>query len=335
MDNLKSFFANLSTRFGSENDMSDITWTMCHASPSFMEQWVRFFFDVKTEDIETINREVLDSNGKGCRVDFLITVRDDPKPYIIEVKKWDQKHHFVDYDEAYEIGPKRFGYITNYFLEREGYVVKQWRQFYNTLSSALKNGDYPEEEAGLIAGYCEYIKNVCGITMIEEKIDLTKMTSLYDLTVVSREVAEFSTDAFDVNNYSTSHRDDLRWLFLEATYKYPQGWGRQYPFIEIIYRHPEPYICAGFDCRKGWAKDIVDFIYNNRGLISKVEKEYCKYSQCTAPEPKKDYYFFLSEDALEEFKETQTLERQKEILRAFFEEVLMFPVHLREELEKK
>ena len=331
MDILTSFFANLPIRFGSENDISDITWTMCQASPTFLEQWVHFFFDVNIEDIERIEREVPDAKNMGCRVDFMIIMREDPIPYIIEVKKWDQKQHFVDYDNAYDVTPERFGYITNYFLEREGYVVKQWRQFYTTLLSALNKGDVPKEESGLIAGYCEYIKNVCGMIMIEHRIDLQKMTSLYDLTVISREVAEYSSEAFDVKNYNTSHRDDLRWLYLEATYKYPQEWGKVYPFIGIIYKHPEPYICAGFDSRKGWAKEIVDYMRTNTRFFSSVEKTFCRIPE----QHSGDYYFYLSEGALAEFKEAPTVEKQKEILRAFIDEVLKFPVRLREVVENQ
>ena len=331
MNPISSFFANLPCRFSKENDISDITWTMCQASPVFLEQWTRFFFDIKVEDIESIEREVPDPNNCGCRVDFLITSKIEQKPYLIEVKKWDQNQHFGFYDEAYEVSPDHFGYITNYPLSMDGYVVRQWREFYNHLRRCLKAKAFPVEESILIDGYCEYLKNVCGIIMINEKIDMTKMTCLYDLTVISREIAEFSNEALEVHNWNTTHRDELRWLFLEANYKYIPGWNRQYPFIGIIFKHPEPYICAGFDCRKGWSREIVEYLRKNKSAFSAIESQYCTRPEL---ELKGDCYFRMSEFAKTEFIDASTIEKQKQILRAFLEEVLMYPLRLKEIVEQ-
>ena len=329
MDNISCFFANLAPRFGKENDLSDMTWAMCQASPCFMEEWIHFFFkDLDVKDIEYIEREVPDDDNSGSRVDFRITVKDDSKPYLIEVKIWDQNHHFGQYEKAYKVGKERLGYITNYHLIKEGYDVKQWREFYDTLKSGLENNSFAEEEAALIRGYCEYLKNTCGFVMITEKIDITKMTSLYDLTLVLREVAEqLKDDHFEVKNYSTTHRDELRWLFLEVDYKQINGWGRQYPFMGIVYNHkePSPYICAGFDCRKGWAKGIVEFMKSKSQFFSQVTREYC-----SLPQPYGDYYFYLTDKAKQEFNDALNIEEQKKVLSSFLKEVLMFPVNLQE-----
>ena len=40
MDKTALFFNSLEHRFGKENDLSDITWAMCQASPSFKEKWI-------------------------------------------------------------------------------------------------------------------------------------------------------------------------------------------------------------------------------------------------------------------------------------------------------
>ena len=270
-----------------------------------------------------IEREVPDDNNTGSRVDFKITCKNDPKPFLVEVKIWDQNHHFGQYEKAYGVDKERLGYITNYPYKKDGYDVKQWRDLCNSLQKCIEEDNIPEEESDLLSGYCEYVKNVCGIIMVTEKIDLSRMTSLYDLTVVLRQIAEYTCPFFDVKNYGTTHRDDLRWLFLEVDYKQTNGWGRQYPFMGIIYRHPEPYICAGFDCRKGWARGIVEFMRNNSQLFSRIKTEYC-----SQPEPSGDYYFKMSAFAKREFQGSKTIDDQKTVLRNFLNEVLMFPINL-------
>ena len=325
MNAILSFFANLSSRFGKENDLSDITWAMCQASPFFRAQWIKFFFpELDPEDIESIEREVPDENNLGSRVDFLLTQRNGDSPYLIEVKIWDQNHHFGQYEKSYAVEKNHLGYITNYYCKQEGYEVKQWREYYVFLLNQTKNLNPPVEEAELIYAYCEYLKSVCGMTMITEKIDITKMTSLYDLTVVLREVSEFSTDYFALRNYSTTHRDDLRWLFLEVEYKQCNEWGTQYPFLGILYQHTRPRICAGFDCRKGWARGIVEFMKKNSNKFSLVKSTYC-----TMPELGGDYYFFMSEYAKKQFEDADSIEEQKKVLKGFIEEAIMFPLRLK------
>ena len=41
-----------------------------------------------------------DEAGQGSRADFVITLKDDPKPYVIEVKIFDGDHHFEQYLKA-------------------------------------------------------------------------------------------------------------------------------------------------------------------------------------------------------------------------------------------
>ena len=174
-----AFFNNLAQRFGKENDLSDITWAMCQASPAFMELWVHFFFpNLDMSTVESVDREIPDDKGEGSRVDFLISIEGE-KPYLIEVKIWDQHHHFRQYEKAYGIGKERLGYITNYPFHQEGYEVKQWNVFYQYL---INSSGIPQEESPLIAAYCEYLRNVCGIVMIDGIIDLEKMSSHTNLT---------------------------------------------------------------------------------------------------------------------------------------------------------
>ena len=317
-----------------------MTWAMCQASPFFKEQWIKFIFeylDLEPESIDSIEREVPDETNSGSRVDFLLRTNNGDK-YLIEVKIGDQNHHFGQYETAYGVDSEHLGYITNYPHEERGYHVKQWKDFYDTL--LLAKEDAPDDERSLITGYCEYLKNVCGLIMIQ-LINMERMSSLGDLTVLTRRVAdslafgEFLGESFKVSNWNTSYRDDLRWLYFQVDYKQVNGWGVQYPFLGIIHRqptqeHPKPYICAGFDVRQGWAKDIVAFMSDNKGVYSNIERRYC-----TEPKKDGDVYFELKPEALTDFETAQDVEHQEEILRGFLKEVFEYPLRVAQLVEEK
>lgn len=330
MDSLNYLFDYLAQRFRKENDLSDFTWAMCQASPYFKSVWIHFIFDyldLNPNDIEYIEREVPDTNNSGSRVDFLLTKTSGEK-YLIEVKLYDTNHHFGQYEAAYNVEQKQLGYITNYPHNEPGYYVKNWRDFYNVLLA--QEGKVPEEEWHLISAYCEYLKNVCGFIMITEVMDLQKMTSLYDLTIILREIVEkdLSCEWIEVKNWNTSYRDNVRWFYLDVDYKQINGWGKQYPFIGIVYGHPSnhhetPYLYAGFDCRKGWSKSIVEYLNQNSALWDTIKLQYC-----SKPEPNGDLNFYMSDDIRSSFQNAKTIDEQKVILQHFLSEVLLFPVRL-------
>ena len=320
MDITTSFFNILAQRLYKENDLSDVTWTMCQTSPAFMELWVHFFFpglDLST--VESIEREIPDSNGEGSRVDFLINIVGQ-KPYLIEVKIWDQNHHFGQYEKAYGVDKDRLGYITNYPHLQEGYDVKQWRDFYQCLINAK---GIPEEEAPLIASYCEYLRNVCGIIMIEGIIDIEKMSSLYDLTMVFHELANGETEVYDTHRYKKDFSHDAyKYTCLIAKYKNMPDWGTQYPIIGIWY-DKKPRIIAGFYKYSDWCKAICDFLNANRSRFGEIKREYC-----SAPEASEGFFFYLSDEYIDRFKNASSSEEQRCILRSFLDEVLRFPAKL-------
>lgn len=316
------FFKNLAWRLGKENDLSDITWAMCQASQTFFTLWMHFFFpDLDVSMIDGIEREVPDECGDGSRVDFFIRIKDD-KPYLIEVKISDQNHHFGQYEKAYGINKERLGYITNYPLQKEGYEVKQWKEFYKYLKDNLSV--VSDEDATLISAYCNYLTQVCSMIVIDHKIDLEKMTSLYDLTVLSRELADISCDEFKSSHYNTNNRDNVRWIYLGVDYRVPAEWRMQYPFIGILFSHPTPRICAGFDKRQGWSKTIVDFMKSNASRFHEIQCEFCTEPNLEDGE----YYFYLKDEMLKRFKNAEDVETQKNILRNFIKEVLIYPVRL-------
>jgi hypothetical protein len=162
-----SFFTGLGDRFWNENDLSDVTYAMCRGSKVFFQFFLDFFFSgelaLDSEDAD-IAREVDDGNGN--RPDFRIESRKGV--FYIEVKIGDRGQHFPEYfmslrkanpeDGANEAKTKRrLGYVVNYSMSVDGYVVHRWEE----LLRQLQRYDYFNDDS--IRGYAEFVKSVCGL----------------------------------------------------------------------------------------------------------------------------------------------------------------------------
>ena len=110
-----------------------------------------------------------DGTSKDSRVDILINTKNKDIRYLIEVKIYDQSHHFGQYETAYGVPKERLGYITNYRCKKEGYVIKNWETFY---FSCCKESPHP-----MIKAYGEYLNNVCGIDKYHSPMMLTSHDS--------------------------------------------------------------------------------------------------------------------------------------------------------------
>lgn len=167
LNTFKAFFKELAIYFRRENDLSDVTVALCNANMEFKQIFLKYFFKELTDEQITdalIKREVPDDTQKNSRVDILVDFSNGDR-YLIEVKIYDQNHHFGQYEKAYRVPSDRLGYIANYTIDKEGYDVKTWEDFYHILEKNSFNI--------LIEGYKEYLKSVCGIDkFIDEKIDI-------------------------------------------------------------------------------------------------------------------------------------------------------------------
>ena len=65
MDKTALFFNSLAQRFGKENDLSDITWALCQASPSFKEK-------LKGVGMQTVNEVTKVLHGAGLDFEMII-----------------------------------------------------------------------------------------------------------------------------------------------------------------------------------------------------------------------------------------------------------------------
>ncbi len=173
------FFKSLAKRLYHENDLSDMVYALCESNTHFRQFFINFFF--KNADLDagkcSIEREV--SWDDGSRPDFVI--RSDKGIYFVEVKIWDGKHHFRQYektlqeanhdpDEDENKAHARLGYIANYAIEQSQlcqddkeafdrcrHQVKKWSDFITALE-ATSDGWVNGVD---IRGFVEYCKDVC------------------------------------------------------------------------------------------------------------------------------------------------------------------------------
>lgn len=322
MDTVSLFFNNLAERQSGENDLSDITWTMCQTLPSFRDVWISFFFKgLDCATVQTIEREVYADDNQGSRVDFYIESSAEQMPYIIEVKIYDSQHHFGQYDNAFHVTPDHFGYITNYKLEWEGgYHIRQWKQFYDYLQ---KSSVFSDEELPLVKAYLEYLKKVCNMGEIIAKVDLEKMRSLYDITRLFKQIVTLDSDEYTSVLYKDYSNDASKYTALQVKYIHHPEWGTVYPVIGVWFNPPGPRVCAGFFKDGGWGKPVFQYMKSKRTELKTVDTKWCGQ-----PVLDEGYFFYLSDEALNEFINASSVDEQRQILKDFLDEVISFPTKI-------
>ena len=86
--------------------------------------------------------------------------------------------------------------------------------------------------------------------MLTEKIDIERMSALYQLTLLAEELCVDKTDRYEVSDYDLRDYRDVRWFFFKVMYADFLDWPPQYPFIGVRFRGDEPALEGGFDNRK-------------------------------------------------------------------------------------
>jgi hypothetical protein len=234
---LKDFFEQLTLYYNLENDLSNFTVALCNSNDFFKEKFIHYFFpDLSIDNIHSIEREVPDKRGKGSRVDILIQMKNDDKPYLIEVKIGDQNHHFGQYEEAYEVPKERLGYITNYVCvegKEKGYDVKTWEGFYRYLAS-LKTADI------LIIGYMKYLSQLCGILDVKQKLVLNDDSFKNNAIDIFSKLCSARTDKYVIKRRNRFDRDQYK--MVDFYYGYNPTITERPPYyatIEFNFADPE------------------------------------------------------------------------------------------------
>lgn len=321
MSHIKDFFDSLSVRMYKENDLSDITWALCIASPMFREFFLRFFFpDIKIDPNVEIEREV---SKEDSRPDFII--HNYGVLYLVENKINDENHHFGQYDNAFNITPKRFGYIANYTIpqpdQEKHYQIKTWEDFYYSSANILCA---EEEEQTLIDSYRVYLKNVCNIIEFTKPMNLEGIYSLYQFMEILTRLCKREEERYTISVYTQDRTFDNGHArhhsignVFELNYKdFPitRSWG----WIGIYYEMEMPEIWIAFLDIENWGKPICELIRRNEGKFANL-----KLSQ--SPVFEDDTYWFRftpKKEGKEISFSALDLEEQTKMLKSFMDEIL-------------
>ena len=292
-----------------ENYLSDITWALLLTSDLFRQIFIRFFFpELDAKDIKEIKREEGDEKEKDSRVDLWFLTKTN-QLYIIEVKINDKKHHFKQYEKAYDIIPSHFGYITNYFLRKTGgYQIRLWEDLYDFLRKESDKID--DDENNLIKGYCEYIRKVCGIIKLKQPMNLQNLHSLFLLIetlkkLVNRDIEkDISISFLKVKSIDGEKNYNIGVDFkIDSKTESIEAW------IGTYYNDENPKIWIGIN------KELFnDGLCSTKGMFFDFDNV-----------PELGFYWFcLKSERRDEFEASISFERQNEILKNFIDEVVSF-----------
>jgi hypothetical protein len=304
------FLEDLSQFYHQENDLSNITCSICNTSENFKSKFLKFFFPkIDIDDVCEISREVPDCRNAGCRVDIYISMQNDDIPYIIEVKIYDYHHHFGTYDHAYQIPKERFGYITNYICREgidQGYNVKTWEDFYKYLLNFDDNDE-------ITNGYIQYLKNTCDITMYDKPMNAKYLSTIPCFIDSANKIINTQRDWVETTRYRTKiNQDGLNILF---SFKFKGQKERRDGFGSLGLWFQEPCITFGVNEREWLSKRIMD---DNNNFKSKLyEEPYYEYVWNDS-----DVWFNMSQDTFSKFNSALTYRQQFDILNEFFEDAL-------------
>ncbi len=314
---IESFLNILASRKRSENDLSDITWALCLSSHSFQTLFLNFFFpDSEFLNITRFEREKSEGD---CRPDFLI--ENDGIIYLIECKIYDTNHHFEQYTSTFNIPNERLGYITNYKMTQNGFIVKTWEDLYDYVTNNLPES---ENEKALWTGYLKYLKSVCGIIKITKKMDLKGMYSLYSFTELLKKLVNRAETEFELRYYSNKNiqgGDGISGCYFEIKYS-KDLINTTWAWIGIYYERENPLICLGFEDKQGWGKPVYELLDSR---LDKIERD----EFCTKPYREDGAIWFeLTDEKHKEFDKI-SLEEQIQLIKEFMDRVIMKPLIMR------
>ena len=316
---ITKFLESLSYRVNNENALSDITWSLCNASPMFREAFLHFFFpDMQILPDVEIEREI---SKDDSRPDFIIY--NGEEKYLIENKINDHNQHFCQYEKTFKIPSERFGYIANYLIPQPSrakqYQIRTWEGFYKLLGTIRSES---EQEQSLIVGFREYLKNVCNILDFMKPMNIEGIYSLYQLMEILNKLCNREEDSYMIEvkapnrcyDNSRGNHEVMGVIFV-ITFKgirlQSLGW------VGICFNEEIPLICMGFYNKKNWGKNICTLIGNNltQAKIGKYTSE---------PYKEDDAYWFNFDDGKETYGECfnkLSLDEQIEQIKTFMDDV--------------
>ena len=320
------FFKYLSERKYKENDLSDITWALCNSSYAFRDMFLKFFFpDISISPELEIMRE---ESRNDSRPDFVI--HNGEEVFLIENKINDKQQHFGQYDKDFHVLPENFGYIANYHIHQpdktKHYRIKTWEEFYRVLAGFQTDNT---EENKLVKGYRDYLKHICNIIDFTKPMNIEGIYSLYELMELLSKLCNRETEHYSISIYNSDRTFENRYadhyshgINFEVKFKGVKilAWG----WIGIFFYNEMPDICIGFRNEKNWAKNICDIVKN--------VKDDGKHFSAPYEEDGAYWFDFIDgKETYEEYFNKLSLDKQADLLREYFDEVLELVYRLRKE----
>ena len=305
MASIVSIIEKLSERFQSENDISDITYTLLCVDDIFKEVFLNMIFNhIKIEDILYIQRELPEDDS---RPDFIIETSKDK--YLIEVKKWDKNHHFEQYKKTFP--DYKHAYITNYELGEEkikyrnDYSFFTWKKIFEELTK-INN----EKNNEVIEGYLKYLKNVCGFMEIKD-MRFENLGNLAQFNTFVKELIDSSYENLVCSPYDTKYNFSSNYSGSYFLLKKKDGEKVVYPWFGVQYNTQETKICIYIEFYKGWCSILKE-------SKDKICKKMKTYTNIDCKMDNKGIYVSLAENAFHELQKENDISKQKEILSSFF-----------------
>jgi len=298
MDNKTvTLFQNLAVRLRNENDLSDVTWAMCQTSSEFMKVFLTFIFGADKIMFDSPITDFMREYSIGnIRPDFYFKYKG--KKYIIEVKIYDEGHHFVDYQKHFNVN--RIGYIANYNMKSPtGFDVKTWEGFYNHL---IKH-NWDEEYKIIIDAYCEYLKSVCNIIKIDH-MKFENLKSLNDFNLAIERIFPNNGDAYTSKLYRKHVGEAYSGAYFEFKWAEKIAWG----WFGILYTTSE--IVIEFNSDSNYGAEVFDLLKKNDKSFISLSNEFILKTEFSGNK----YYFILNKDMFEAIVDST---QQIDFLRSF------------------
>lgn len=309
MTNIVSVIEKLSERFQSENDISDITYSLLRADDDFNKTFLNAIFpDIKNEEVLYIQRELPEVDS---RPDFIIETTKNK--YLIEVKKWDKNQHFDQYIRAFP--DYKRAYITNYELGsgktkyKKDYCFFTWKEIYDTL---LRVNEIKKNE--VIEGYLKYLKKVCGFMEIKDM----RFDNLHNLAQFNSTVKEIISTQYDnliCTPYDTKYNFSMIYSGSYFSLRTEKGKKVIYPWFGVQYGDDDTKISIFMEFNKGWCSLLKD---KRNEICTNVKRN----NDTTCSVDNNGIYVSLDETAFQKLEKESDVTKQTEILTSFFENTI-------------
>ena len=307
---IKDFIEIFTERFYKENDLSDLTYILCKYDPDFLRFFLNFNFP-NSNDPSPIIEIIREYPLKNSRPDFYISSLE--KKYILEIKINDRNNHFEQYNNTFPDGEYEKSFLANYSIDQElsnsykKWQISTWSDFIDKLQSDnnLANKKY-------IKAYIQYIKSVCGILEVEHMNfdNLQSLTSFNNL--ITNLINNNSNNDFQLkiynSIYSNSNSFTGKYFLLTKNNK------KIYPWFGISYES-DIKILFQFYLDEHWCDLLKD-------KTTDIEK--CLNEKYLLKNNNNENYFSieLTPEEYRKFSDSQDEEKQKEIIKTFFNYVL-------------